>query len=325
MNNTTDDKEKQFNDDIERYREFLRSLDDRETAAQVRLEKTERAKRLVTEILQVTSGVMEVPEDQEFAHKHLFEIFEIFQIRHENFHRADVAEDLQFHIFSETIEHDDSFREFRRASFAESGLDPHGNKPEKTAEPSYQERLFEHHLQVRTNKICHVLASDKVSEDAKEAFKSLILEAANEAGISDGGGDPEVVKVVFPKIIRALDFEYGRGIYHAIGSLLDSNLVAPIEDELEQYSKRFESSPEKAESKDVLDLSKVCTEFLKTRESVEKPVDLAALLSAAMKHPDMPTQLYNVLSDELIHTPDEFSEKPENIQAALDKIKTEQS
>ncbi len=159
---------------------------------------------------------------------------------------------------------------------------------EKVAEPSYAESLDEYNLRMRTNKICHVLASPKVSEDTKEAFRSIILEAANEAGIS-GGGDPELVKIAFPKIIKALDFEYGRGIYHALTSLLDSNLVAPIEDELEQYSKRFDSIPEKTEQKEVLDLSEMCGDFLRTNEATagEKPIPLSVLLSAVMKHPDI--------------------------------------
>ncbi len=42
-------------------------------------------------------------------------------------------------------------------------------------------------------------------------------------------------------IINSLDFEYGRGIVHALRSLLDSGLVDSLEDELKQYEKRFNS------------------------------------------------------------------------------------
>ena len=98
--------------------------------------------------------------------------------------------------------------------------------------------LDEHHLQIMANKLSHILKSDKVSGDAKEALQSILCEMSNEANL--GLDSPEIIKTSFPLLVGSLEFEHGKGFVHALRALLDSGLVSPIEDELRQYEKRFD-------------------------------------------------------------------------------------
>jgi hypothetical protein len=107
----------------------------------------------------------------------------------------------------------------------------------ETAQPE-AETLADHHLQIMANKISHILKSDKVSGDAKEALQSILCEMSNEANL--GLDSPELIKTSFPLLVGSLEFEHGKGFVHALRALLDSGLVSPIEDELRQYEKRFD-------------------------------------------------------------------------------------
>jgi hypothetical protein len=102
--------------------------------------------------------------------------------------------------------------------------------------------LEEHHLQIMANKINHVLASDKVSDEFKDALGDCLMDAGNEGGI--GFSHPILAKTAFPLIIESLDSDYGKGIYHTIRTLIESVATDEIRDELIKYEKRFKPLPE---------------------------------------------------------------------------------
>lgn len=134
-----------------------------------------------------------------------------------------------------------------------------------------RDKYTRHRLQIMTNQVCHVLKSDKVSDDMKEAFTSIIFEAGNEAGMAVT--DPDLIKVALPKIINSFEFNYGSGIVLAIDALLNSFLGSNFYDE---ELRRYEKPLHEKESD-----------------------DLAEHLSAILNNPETPEKLYNAISDEL--------------------------
>jgi hypothetical protein len=133
------------------------------------------------------------------------------------------------------------------------------------------------------------LASENVSDDVKECLKTIICEAANESNISLNeifDNDFSRVRAVLPKVIEKLGEGYGRGVLDSIYAIIQFNTDA--------FQKFFD---------DKLD------------QDVE---DLANLLSRAMKHPQMPTQLYNLLGDQFTEVSAD-TDSPEWILANLKK------
>ena len=167
--------------------------------------------------------------------------------------------------------------------------------------------LAQHQLQIMANKISHILASDKISDEVKEAFTSILFEAGSESGIG-GTAHPELVKTALPLIINTLDFNYGRGFVTSLCSLLDSWLVQPIENELRQYEKRFDGKTQ--DELKVLDLSK---------SSVE---DLAVTLSGLMHNPNLPKPIKDCLENNLNVSHTDFY-TPENILGNLKEMSEE--
>jgi hypothetical protein len=129
------------------------------------------------------------------------------------------------------------------------------------------------------------LASDKTSEGVKDCLKTIIFEASNEANLPLA--DFSLVRSAFPNIIENLDFEYGRGVLHSIHAIVqyDTNAFK------EFYEQRLDQDME----------------------------DLANLLSKVMKHPKMPTKLYNVMTDELVEN-DVDTDSEEWILGSLKKM-----
>ncbi len=252
-NNTTNKTE---NKELTSYEQLCRKLDDEDFAYEFKLKTLDRAKNLIGDILSVTTGNSIVTENNsEWGHGVFLELFEILSIRHKNFFVPDFLENLSDYLFTWTFASDDAGRNWREKTLAERGLDEYGIKlekpsedekaivaPEVEAETEQQpaKTLAEHHLQIMANKISHILRSDKVSDDAKDAFHSIIVDASNEAGTNVGVSNPEVIKIAFPLLIESLECDYGRGVVHSLSSLLDSSLVHSIEDELRQYEKRFD-------------------------------------------------------------------------------------
>lgn len=128
-------------------------------------------------------------------------------------------------------------------------------------------------------------ASENVSRDTKECLETIIFKASNEAGLPLS--DFSLVRAALPNIIENLDFEYGRGVIHAIHAIIQYNTGASQK----FYDDRLDQDAE----------------------------DLADLLSRVMKHPKLPTNLYNVLSDELVET-DVDADSSEHILASLKKM-----
>ncbi len=125
-------------------------------------------------------------------------------------------------------------------------------------------------------------ASKNVSDDTKECLKTIISGASNEAGLPLS--DFSLVRAALPNIIENLNFEYGRGVIHSIHAIIQYNTDA--------FQKFYD---------DRLD---------------QDTEDLADLLSRVMKHPKIPTKLYNVMTDELVET-DVDTDSPEHILAHL--------
>jgi hypothetical protein len=137
------------------------------------------------------------------------------------------------------------------------------------------------------------LASENVSGDVKECLKTIICEASIESSISLNEifeNDYSRVRATLPKIIENLGDGYGRGVLDSIYAIIQHNTDA--------FQKFFD---------DKLD------------QDVE---DLANLLSRVMKHPQMPTKLYNVLGEHLIEIPGD-ADSPEWILANLKKWSVE--
>lgn len=128
-------------------------------------------------------------------------------------------------------------------------------------------------------------ASENVSDDVKECLKTIIFEAANEAGLPLS--DFSLVRAALPNIIENLNFEYGRGVIHSIHAIIQYNTDAFQK----FYDGRLDQDTE----------------------------DLADLLSRVMKHPKMPTKLYNVMADGLVEN-DVDADSPEWILGGLKKM-----
>ncbi len=128
------------------------------------------------------------------------------------------------------------------------------------------------------------LTSENVSDDVKECLKTIIIEASTEADMYLS--DFSLVRAALPNIIEKLNFEYGRGVLHSIHAIIQFNTDA--------FKKFYEDGLDK-------DME-----------------DLANLLSKVMKHPKIPTNLYNVLADEMFETSAD-TDSPEWILANLKK------
>ncbi len=109
-------------------------------------------------------------------------------------------------------------------------------------------------------------ASENVSDDVKECLKTIIIEASMEADMSLN--DFSLVRAALPNIIENLGDDYGRGVLHSIHAIIQFNTDA---------FRKFHDQ--------------------RLDQDLE---DLAELLSKVMKHPKMPTNLYNALTNELV-------------------------
>jgi hypothetical protein len=121
-------------------------------------------------------------------------------------------------------------------------------------------------------------ASENVSDDVKDCLKSIIIEASIEADMPLN--DFSLVREALPNIIKKLNDDYGRGILHSIHAII-----------------RFDTDAFQKFYDDRLD---------------QDDEDLANLLSKVMKHPKMPTKLFNVIADEINEIPTDWR-TPENV------------
>ncbi len=133
------DMETQDTDHLE-HLSRLKKLDDFGFAQKFTDEKLDRAKELIAQILMVTSGVCVVNERSTFGEDNLLELLDMFQIRHDNFSASTFAENLQFHIFTFTSNHDDAYREWRKDVFAKQGMNDNGDETGKFADAPKDEQ-----------------------------------------------------------------------------------------------------------------------------------------------------------------------------------------
>ncbi len=143
-------------------------------------------------------------------------------------------------------------------------------------------------LEQISHQIEMAMASDETPQGVKDCLYSIIFEASNEAGLPLG--DMSLVRAAFPNIIENLNYDYGRGVYHSIHTILIHNTTA--------FQEFYE---------DKLD------------QDVEH---LADLLSSVMKHPKIPSYLYNLLRNELIEVSAD-TDSPEWVLANLKKWSVE--
>ena len=316
-NNTGKQTDKQ---ELNSWQKLHKQLDDTAFAYEFKEKTFSRAKAMIGDILSVTMGSAVVTEhNNEWGHAIFLELLTMFQIRHKNFSRSDFAENLQEFLYTWTIEHDTAVSDWQEKLFAKRRLDKYGlpieaEQPNITNEPQVEQptiedeplTLTQHHLQIMANKIAHVLQSDKVSDDIKIAFQSILCEMSTSAQV--GIDSPELVKTSFPLLVNTLDSEYGKGIIHALRAVLDTCLPASVEDELRQYEKRFDGKTQ--DELKVLDLSK---------SSVE---DLAVTLSGLMHNPNLPKPIKDCLEDNLNVSHTDFY-TPENILGNLKEMSEE--
>lgn len=255
-------------------------------------ERAEIGKIHITDIAMTTSNNYSVIDS-------LMCILELFTVKRADVSVCDLAEDLQGYLFQWTKEYGNAMDGWKDSVMFGG---KYKNAPEVETKPA----LENHTLQILANKLSHILASDKLTDEAKDAFGSIIFNAGNEVNLAVD--DPELVKIAFPKIIKALPFEYGKAIVHALTALLDSNLVSPIESELTQYEIRFNSA--------MLDL------FGEPGEN-QRFNKLAADISAVLKNPLTPKRVYNALADELNETFAD-TDSPEWILGNLKKLREDE-
>ena len=86
----------------------------------------------------ITCGAFVKPENRDWAHEHPIEILEMFMVRHKNFAIPQFAEDLQEHIYTETMIYSNNTSKWKRDVFAERGLDEYSvelKTPTETQKP----------------------------------------------------------------------------------------------------------------------------------------------------------------------------------------------
>jgi hypothetical protein len=139
------------------------------------------------------------------------------------------------------------------------------------------------------------LISDKTADAVKDCLKTIIYEAANEANISLNeifDNDFSRVRTTLPKVIEKLGEDYGRGFLHAIHAI--------VQHDTDAFRKFYD---------DRLD---------------QDTEDLANLLSQVMKHPKMPTRLFNAMADELSALPKDWR-TPETILTNLQELQEQEA
>jgi hypothetical protein len=135
-------------------------------------------------------------------------------------------------------------------------------------------------------------ASENVSDDVKECLKTIIIEAATEATVLIDFNDDIALSRNLPAIIENLGDDYGRGFLHAIHAIIQHNTDAFQK----FYDERLDKDTE----------------------------DLANLLSQVMKHPKMPTRLFNAMADELSEVPKDWR-TPEAILTNLQELQEQEA
>ncbi len=157
------------------------------------------------------------------------------------------------------------------------------NTATKTAKTTV-ERNQRRTLEQISRQVEMAFASENVSDDVKECLKTIIIDASIQADMCLN--DFSLVRAALPNIIEELGADYGRGIYHSIHAILQYNTDA--------FQKFYD---------DRLD---------------QDAEDLARLLSQVMKHPKIPTRLYNAMTDELVELEFVDTDAPEHILANLE-------
>ena len=133
----TEDKRREDSDKShQRYSELLKSLDEPETARHFRDKKFKQATELLGELFAGTCPDLIPPENRDWAQELMIEFLEIFQIRHANFDRSQLAEDLQDYTFRESMSYFRRYMGWKRDTLAERGLDEYGVEFEEEPEPS---------------------------------------------------------------------------------------------------------------------------------------------------------------------------------------------
>lgn len=172
MNNNTNKTDNQNNSISakdqarENWLKIREQLNDKKFAFEFYRQKLQKAKDNIGDILSVTSGNMIVSEpNSEHGHAVLMEILEMFMIRHENFDRAQLAEDLQEHIFHWSMDYTGGRSNWNNKIFASIGLDSYGEPLEKAASDGGQEN--DAHRAMIAGKLANMKRGDNQFEVAQ--------------------------------------------------------------------------------------------------------------------------------------------------------------
>ena len=150
--------------------------------------------------------------------------------------------------------------------------------PEPAAEPDVIDQLFYHRLERITNHLCHVLDSEKVSDDMKDALQSIIVAVSNHTGTAIDY-DTDILRIAFPKAINSLNSLYAEGILDMIDGFLDVFIGTPVGEELNQYAKPFKSEksdnePEKENPENTeLQTEHIVSDDTKIKSAIEQETE----------------------------------------------------
>lgn len=326
------------------WEKTLKSLDDRLTAQKFYDKKLEIAKYNLGEILAVTSGSAVVVEQySEFGHAYLMEILEMFLIRHENFDRAQLAEDLQDHIFRWSTDYDEANRQWREKTFASIGLDTYGEPLEKTADGQTEPEESPLDLPDQgKNRVLPPPVENVPSISDIPHFKPPVANNPTKNNVQVSGANSTAaanhyLNVLSDKLCHVLSSrETPIGTRHAIEDIIsaaaceaDIHIFEPqiVKTFLPHILKglKFEYGRGVVHSLDAIlaglpDDQQEGLEQFERRDEERRLDKLSAQISAVMNNPLLPEALRNTIAGEINREDESKQFSPDNVRYNLEQI-----
>ncbi len=189
------------NKELTSYQKLLVTLDDDAKAYEFKLKTLDRAQNLIGDILSVTTGNSIVTErNNEWGQGTLLELFEILSIRHKNFYMPDFLENLSDHLFSWSLTHDESIRNWKTKTLQERGLDEYGIELNKAVSESKDEQSAKsQELDKLAVQISEVLQNPLLPVEVYNSIlhgTDAIINSSNSADNAKYETSPEHIKAV---------------------------------------------------------------------------------------------------------------------------------
>jgi hypothetical protein len=150
-------------------------------------------------------------------------------------------------------------------------------------------------LNVWARRIFLALTSENFNATKAEAIGDILSNLVTESGIA--ADHSQLIEIAYPVMIQALPFEYGRGIHHAIKSIIHSEVLdnETLESEFD-YDDKKKSGAAKTEAD--------------ARQAAYEEKDLAITLSRVIagEYGELPKPLYDAIMKALDHTGDTFEQ-----------------